>query len=443
MSEFEEMKEDLQNAKLGSYLIVPLKYEEGEVDYQWLGKIGTRRLLTTMDINESIKNTINSENTANVLFRYEITADVLIREFFSTEADSVQSLLVCDKKTPISDISPEEDYFKIHSAYIYIFHTQVAFLCLGITYPRMDTLECICHLGFADSKAAYFYLDRKGEMIRFSLDEKLSELCEKTGLKCFYQSGTSLFLEGYTYTVAVVPKRFRYLETIRQITFNLHLMCPLDYPAEDASEEDIRYVYAVKTQELGSYRWGCCVTSQTISYVVADENMDLDAEMDTQAEDGLPVILLGLYQKYTCLRFAEMLSILDKKKMKRLSSLRKKMLEFKAYGVIAPAHISRWHNVKQIYQHIIETNGISTAVEDISDKINILAEHQKELESAINEAVMGIITVFGIVSILVSVLSIIQILSGGTPLEWVVMLISFLAIMVIVLMVMVRQRKER
>lgn len=443
LNEFEEMKPDLMNAKLGSYLIVPLKYDRDDVDYRRLEQIGTRRFLTTMDINESIKNTINASDTANVLFRYEITAEALKWEFFGTEADSIQTLLAGDKNMEAADILPEKNYFKIHSAYIYIFHTQVAFLCLGITYPEMEVLECICHPGFADCKAAYYYQKEDGEKIPFSLDEKLTLFCEKAGLECFFRSGSSLFLECYTYTLAVVPKRFQFLETIRQITFNLHLMIPLDRAAEDTSEEDIRYVYAVKTQSLGSYRWGCCVTSQTISYVVADAEMDIDGEMFTQAEDGLPVILLALYQKYTCLRFAELLAILDKRKMKRLSELRKKMLEFRAYGTIAPAHISRWHNVKQIYQHVIETNGISTAVADISDKVNILAEHQKELESAINDTVMGIITVFGIVSILASVLSIIQILSGGTPLEWIVLLISFLIIMVVVLLLMVRQKQER
>ena len=89
------------------------------------------------------------------------------------------------------------------------------------------------------------------------------------------------------------------------------------------------------------------------------------------------------------------------------------MLEFRAYGTIHPSHISRWYNVKQIYQYLIETNGIDAAIEDVNNKLNVLAEHQKEVEASTNEAVMGLITLFGIVSILASLLTIIQILQGG------------------------------
>ncbi|MBS7176757.1 MAG: hypothetical protein KH056_11375, partial [Clostridiales bacterium] len=52
-------------------------------------------------------------------------------------------------------------------------------------------------------------------------------------------------------------------------------------------------------------------------------------------------------------------------------------------------------------------------------KLSLLIEHQQEIERARNETVINIITLFGIVSILASVLSIVQILSGGDALIWV------------------------
>ena len=67
-----------------------------------------------------------------------------------------------------------------------------------------------------------------------------------------------------------------------------------------------------KSGQTGVDRWGCCVASQTISYVVAQADMDLAAEQRVQAEDGLPMVILSLYEKYTCLRFTELITHLKK-----------------------------------------------------------------------------------------------------------------------------------
>ena len=47
-----------------------------------------------------------------------------------------------------------------------------------------------------------------------------------------------------------------------------------------------------------------------------------------------------------------------------------------------------------------------------------MAAHQQELERVRGETVINLITLFGIVSILASVLSIVQILSDGNMLIW-------------------------
>ena len=139
-----------------------------------------------------------------------------------------------------------------------------------------------------------------------------------------------------------------------------------------------------------------------------------EAQRNTQAEDGLPVVLLSLYEKYTCLRFTE-LTRMKKGKVKELKEL---MLNFRAFGTVAPANLSRWHNVKQIYANLLEVNDIPAAIEDISTKLNILTAHQEAIEHARSETVINLITVFGIVSILASVLSIVQILADGDLLIW-------------------------
>jgi len=176
--------------------------------------------------------------------------------------------------------------------------------------------------------------------------------------------------------------------------------------------------------------------------VIVLGEMNFEAEMAEQLESNITVILLALYQKYTCLRFRELLAITDKKKINRLRILKRQMLEFKAYGTITPANLSRWHNVKQIYKHIIETNEINQAVENIGNTLDILAEHQKELENDKSSKIMGLITLFGVVSIPASVLSIIDYLSGGNLVSVYAAIVTILAMAVIIMIMLIHNRNE-
>lgn len=402
-------QEQQNPAKYGCFLIVPLKYDPVSFHMEQLEKIAAYQPLTTMDLNENIKAMLERSNDAAVGSCYTVACSHLVSSLCDTidTADS-QSFLVSNETNSYS--------FELTSSYLYIFHTQVAFLCLSLSFEQMDTLRVICNPGSAYNSAVFHWVDKRGEKHPFSVENWLSDFCAPLGLHKFFDGNSSFFLDSYAYIFALVPNRFDTLEEMQKITFNLHKMMPPNTPIEDLSEEDIRYVYAVKHQSFNTYRWGCCVASQTISYVVADETMDFKAEQNTQAHDGLPVVLLSLYEKYTCLRFTELITHLEKGRIKQLKNL---MLKFQAFGTVTPANLSRWHNVKQIYAHLLEVNDIPTAIQDISSKLNILTEHQQELERTRSETVINIITIFGIVSILASVLSIVQILSGGDILIWV------------------------
>ena len=100
------------------------------------------------------------------------------------------------------------------------------------------------------------------------------------------------------------------------------------------------------------------------------------------------------------------------------------MLKFQAFGTVTPANLSRWNNVKQIYTYLLEVGEIAAAVQDISIKINILAEQQQEIESQRSARIVNLITIFGIVGIMSSVQSIVQILSAGSDLMWSVTLLT-------------------
>ena len=255
-----------------------------------------------------------------------------------------------------------------------------------------------------------------GESHPFSVEKWLSDFLSPLGIQKFFDGESSYLLDAYTYIFTVVPQWFENLEQMRKPVFNLHKMMPLDIESEDEAEEDIRYVYAARNQEKDAYRWGCCVTSQTISYIVADETMDFEAERSAQASDGLPVVLLALYEKYTCLRFAE-LTRMNKGKIKELKEL---MLNFQAFGTVTPANLP-------------------AAIEDISTKLNILTAHQEAVEHARSETIINLITIFGIVSILASVLSIVQILADGDLLIWVSTILTTIMLALVTALAIIRR----
>ena len=64
------------------------------------------------------------------------------------------------------------------------------------------------------------------------------------------------------------------------------------------------------------------------------------------------------------------------------------------------------------------------------------------LETARNDTVAWVLTLFGIVSILASILSILQILAGGDPLAWFATIMSTLVIAVLVAVVLIFRRKD-
>lgn len=403
-----------KSVKFGSYIIIPLKYEKEEFREEILKERFEAYPVSTMDVNENVKEMFNGSHNASGSC-YKVKREDLCAAF-----DGVNSFKV--------EKAGDTYSFKIEDSYLYIYFTQVAFLCLQIRYEDMRAVHAICNPGSAMNTARFSMADQAGNEKVFSMETWLGDFLEPLCLKKFFDGNSSYLLDAYTYLLALFPERFRTLEEMKRLTFNLHQMMPLDTLVEDDSEADIRYVYAVKVQSLNSYRWGCCVASQTISYVVADEEMDIAAQMDVQACDGLPVVTLALYQKYTCLRFTQLISALEGRKMSRVKELKKMMLRFQAFGTVLPAGLSRWHNVKQIYGYILEVNDISTAVCDVSAKVSILAERQEELERSRNEMFINLITLFGVISILASVLDIIQILSGGGTAVWATMIFTNIAL---------------
>ena len=424
------MDDQMKNgaAAYGCFLIIPLKYERDSFKQIQLEKIGRSVPVTTMDLNENIKAMLSPGDETAAGTGYIISRDALTAQMISGEdRDAVKDFRVVDKSGEFT--------FELSDSWLYVFRTRVAFLCLNLSFNKIETLQAICNPGWAYNPAEFFWNDPMGESHPFSVEKWLSDFLSPLGIQKFFDGESSYLLDSYTYIFTVVPQWFENLEQMRKPVFNLHKMMPLDIESEDEAEEAIRYVYAARNQETDAYRWGCCVTSQTISYIVADEAMDFEAERRAQASDGLPVVLLALYEKYTCLRFAE-LTRMNKWKIKELKEL---MLNFQAFGTVTPANLSRWHNVKQIYANLLEVNDIPAAIEDISTKLNILTAHQEAVEHARSETIINLITIFGIVSILASVLSIVQILADGDLLIWVSTILTTIMLALITALAIIRR----
>lgn len=411
LQEFRSRREELRQARLGSFLILPLRYGDGGAGKcrAWLEGHARLMPLETTDLTESIKDAVQSGDRP-ILQRYQIPLALFAEELEA--GTDLQRLYTRERGN--KETLKEEDAFSVYSVEICSF-PQVAFFVLGIRYERIRQLECIVNPGYTESCSEYFFLDSQGQPREFSLDRGILSLCRRAGTDAFFNHGHALFLETYTCSMALVRRRFASLATLRQVSYNLHSMAPLDLEFSDEAEEDVRYVYAVKDVTEQTYRWGCCVSLQSVCMVTADPALDLDGEMAARLSDDLPPILLTLYQKYTCLRFTELLSQTHGKGMGTLRSLHREMLEFKAYGVIYPSQVSRWNNVRQIYAHLFAAQGVADAVGDIDNKITVLVQRQQEKQAAMEGAVGWIITLFGILSIIESVMSFLTMLRGGSP----------------------------
>jgi len=449
MNEFETLAaSSLKEASFGSFLVIPLKWTDTMPHLEELGK---PLPVTTMDLTEPVKKMFNRQDEYRLLNRYYMGKDLIQSRLVpASEHSGLKTLAVNSTEAgangfhQLSDADGPADgarYFTLESAWLYVYRTHVAFLCLEIHYDDICIMQDISNLGYSDISSCYYACYEDGTWVPFAFDNQIDGLCRSLGFESFAAAGVSPLMEAFLYHVSVSPKRFRKLKTARQICFNQHLMDRFDTALKDRSEEDIHYVYSVKDQALGSYRWGCCVTSQTISYAVGRSDNDLDDEMHQQAEDGLPLVTLALYQKYTSLIFSEQLSILEKRNLKRLGELKRSMMEFKAFEVIEPAMLTRWYNVRMIYQHLLDYNGVSKAIDSIDGKISMLAEHQASIRAQRSNTLMGLITIFGLVSILASVLQIINLLEDGGSIFWQVSFASMIVMAVIAVLVLINNRK--
>ena len=73
--------------------------------------------------------------------------------------------------------------------------------------------------------------------------------------------------------------------------------------------------------------------------------------------------------------------------------------------------------------------------------MNLLTEQQKEIETAKSDAIMGLITLFSIVSIPTSIIGFVDVLMGGNSMNIITAVVSLVSVVfVIILMLLYKER---
>lgn len=303
---------------------------------------------------------------------------------------------------------------------LFVFHRGIAFITIYLSYKNSDVQDVyeFVYPGYLNgSVTKKFHEAFLGDIT----DKIVSRIRPKM---TFSISDVNFIIkEAYRLNVAALPKRFDDTNFINKITYNSHRIVDLKKYFEDPSEKDVGYVTGAKDVDSNDYGWGCSITSQEISYVYSGADIDLVK----RAEDDLMLTMLVMYQKHSCMQLNEDIHqrYTDKNSRiifnKSVQTIKREALEFIAYGTLAPSQISRWNNVCETYRLLQEMNGVKEALDEIKEKVTLLNEEQDRIDSKRQGTIGMIIAVFGLVSIIASVLQIVDYVSDGN----LAMLISF------------------
>ena len=145
------------------------------------------------------------------------------------------------------------------------------------------------------------------------------------------------------------------------------------------------------------------------------------ANVAEQSRDDVYLTMLVLHQKSTCMLVNEGIqnTLIDNKRQslkyfRKVKMLKKEALEFRASGTLAPSQVSRWNNVCETYRCLLAVNGIDEALEEIEQKVELIRDEQERKSSDMQNYVATVIAVFGLISIVASVLSIVDLVNSGS-----------------------------
>lgn len=395
MDKYSEIVGNSGNIERGMFVILPLKY---------YGKSKSKDRLKNQPIpfesNDFIELLANKcSMDGNFVRRYKLDVNL----------DPIK----LDTKIPVTNVQ------------LFVFANGIAFLSVYLPYfnENVGSIYKFIYPGYTDEneelkKVQSLFLKNISEKILEQLNPQMQWFITNKKSQSF------ILKEAYRINVAYMPSRFKETDIINKITYNEHRIIDLFRDFKDLSEKDIEYVTGAKDVDSEDYGWGCSITSQEISYAYAKGKTPL---VD-RAGDDLLLTMLVMHQKYTCMDLNEKIyNRYFKKKdsvsvKENIQELKREALEFIAYGTLAPSQISRWNNVCETYRKLIKMNGINEALSEIKEKISLLNEEQKSIDSKRESTIGMIIALFGLISIVGAVLQIVDYIASGR----IEMLISFI-----------------
>lgn len=410
IDEYWENYENTDGIERGMYVVLPLMYS-GDFD--------------NINIDSSEKISFESNDFTEVLAEKCKTDQFVKRFHINRTIDSSQYL----PNAIIKDLQ------------LFVFSNNVSFLAVYFSYKNSDI-----HSIYKFFNPGYFseekeILEKQKQFISNIYTEVFGD---ENKFKWYVrQDAIYIIKEAYRLNVAKVDKRFRETSIVNQLTYNQHRMIDITRRFSDESELDVAYTSGARDVEDRLYGWGCCITSQEISYTYKT-GMDL---LERVQEDLLLTILV-MYQRYTCFILNEEIHQRYKENVhtKTMVELKTEALEFIAYGTLAPSQVSRWNNVCETYRHLIEMNGIDEAIEEIQQKITLLNEEQERIDAKREGLIGSIIAVFGLVSIIAALLQTVDYVVNGGPIMVTWFIISLLAIVLfslVLLIIRFRRNKRR
>ena len=322
--------------------------------------------------------------------------------------------------------------YQIDDLQFFIFNNEIAFITVYLSYKNKDVNQIY---KFIDPGYVQESNDKEKsvqDVLLEALEEKIFGLVQKKmkiTLSWFIQDKGSrkyIIKEAYRLNIASLPKRFEDNEIPKRIAYNEHRLVDVTKDFEDVSELDVEYATGAKDVEDEYYGWACAITSQEISYAYGPgqgktEPRDKNGLWE-RSKDDLLLIMIVMYQKYTCMIFNERIHqrfIGESSRLKREESLRnlkREALEFISYGTLAPSQVSRWNNVCETYRSLQKQNGVNELLEEISQKITLLNEEQDRIDGERESRIGMIITAFGLISIIAAALQTLDYISTGNPL---------------------------
>lgn len=390
-SEFIKNKKIYTNTKRGTYIILPLIHANEVISSKELNSF-TKVDYKCEDLTLLIQNLCKNEHFVN---RYRLELD----------NNPIYTLL-----TKFNEL---DNPINIKQLELFIFNHNLAFMVLFFEYPNSKAMDIynVIQPGYLTTDEPELTKCVNNIISIINQDNELE-------LKLYnniYMDNKNNIKDSYYFHIGVVDQRFKDLETLDQLTLNLHKIVDCNEEFIDDSERDIAYTYGARDVQLKTYRWGCCIASQDTSYMYAVKDFD-DVNLLELSSEDFELVMLVMYQKFGCLTLNDKLyeALQDKKKMNNISKLRNQVLNFKATATLSPTQISRWYNVCETYRHLVELNGVNEALDEIASKLELIHNDHMNRIQGIHNFIALVITLFGSVSFVASVVGIVDIIKG-TP----------------------------